>query len=594
MRLVAAFSLGLLLLGTGLPATSASYPRAPSWSDALWATPPAANWMSVGGSIQQQHYSALTSITKANVKNLSQAWMTHLDGSCVAAKCSAEATPLVYNGVMYVVTGNDDVFALDATNGTHLWTYLSHIPQNMTSVCCGWDARGLAMGEGKIFVAQLDGNVVALDQSTGQIVWKTPNLRWQDGTGMTAAPAYYKGLVYVGSTGGEYGYRGSITAYNARTGNRVWRFYTVPEPGDIGSWSWPNDETWKVGGATVWDAPSIDPATGILYFSTGNASPTGDRLPGDDLFSSSIVALDAMTGTYKWHFQMVHHDQWDFDCPSPVVVFDPIVNGNARSAVAEACKTGWVYELDRGANGTPLIPGNIVEQPVEQSSNKHTAKTQPIVTGDPMVPHCADPVDFPSLAPDGKPFKFGCIFAAYDNTQFVAQAPGGPGGNNWAPMSWNPQTNMLYSCAIVTSAAKEAIALPFVPGEHYNPARTDNGIWPFKYGYGGTLSAYNVATNKIAWQIKTPPGEPCWGGSLSTAGGLVFWGHNTGVIEADDAATGAPLWKQQLLYGADAPPMTYSVRGKQYVAIFDGGSWFMNNRGARTPQGDAVYAFALK
>lgn len=592
MRLFGAFITAAVLMLLVAASTAAAPPKAPAWNAALYATPPTDNWMAVGGDVQQQHYSALTAINAGNVGRLAQSWTTHLDGSGVEPRNSQEATPLEYAGVLYIITGNDDVFALDATSGTHLWTYHANLPQEMTSVCCGWVSRGLGMGDGKIFVSQLDGNVVALDQSTGAVVWKTANMRWQDGSGMTSAPLYYKGLVYVGSTGGEFDIRGSITAYDATTGMRVWRFFTIPQPGEIGSGSWPQNDEWKTGGATVWDSPSVDPTTGTMYFTTSNPSPTGARAKGDDLFSSSILALDAMTGTYRWHFQMVHHDIWDFDCPSPTVVFDATYGGTLHHGVAEACKTGWLYEFDR-SNGQPLIPGGIVEQPVDQAPNGTTSSTQPFPQGDAVVPHCAQPIDFPSLAPDGKPFKFGCIFGGYDTTQYVAQAPGGPGGVNWPPVSWNPQTNMIYVCAIVTEAAKISAPVPFVPGRTITSARTANAIYPYHYGYGGTFTALNVATDKIAWQIKTPPGEPCYSGSLSTAGNLVLWGHNNGDFEADDAASGKTLWKISLPNGADAPAIAYAVHGKEYVAILDGGSWFTNDRGAKNAHGDSVYAFAL-
>ena len=209
---------------------------------------PNGNWISTGGNLFNERYSPLNQINTSTAANLKQAWVTHLDGSGSAAKYSAEGTPLVYNGIMYIVTGNDDVFALDATTGNHLWTYLSHTDQTNSTVCCGWDARGVAMGAGKIYVAQLDGSLVALDQLTGGVVWRSVNARWQEGYTMTMSPTYYNGLVYVGVSGAEFGARASETAYDANTGNRVWRFYAVPQPGDIGAGTWPANNEWETGG----------------------------------------------------------------------------------------------------------------------------------------------------------------------------------------------------------------------------------------------------------------------------------------------------------------------------------------------------------
>ena len=246
---------------TVVTASTASTGVAPAFTAAQLSAQPGADWISVGGNIQNQRYSTLNSINTGNVAGLKPAWSTNLDGSGVAKKYSQEATPLVYNGVMYISTGNDDVFALDATTGAHLWTFHSNIDQNNKTVCCGWDSRGVALGDGKVFVAQLDGYLTALDQTTGNVVWKVQNVRWQDGATMTMAPTYYNGMVYVGMSGGEFGARGSETAYDATTGAQKWRFFTVPGPGDIGSGTWPSNTEWQTGGATVWNNPSIDPAT---------------------------------------------------------------------------------------------------------------------------------------------------------------------------------------------------------------------------------------------------------------------------------------------------------------------------------------------
>ena len=281
----------------------------------------AADWATNGGDYGQTRYSALKEVTTKNVRRLKMKWHIHLNGSGVESKYKGEGTPLVYKGIMYTVTGAGDVFAIDATNGTILWQYSAQLPQAMNTVCCGWGHRGLALGDGKVYLARLDATLVALSQQTGRTVWSVSNGNWQDGYTMTMAPLYYNGLVIVGVSGGEYGARGSVTAYDARDGHLVWRFNTVPAPGQPGAGTWPAGPEWMTGGATVWNTPSVDPKTGLLYFTTGNAYPWSNRGPGDDLYTASFVAVNAMTGAYAWHYQVVHHDIWDYDCSSNTVLF---------------------------------------------------------------------------------------------------------------------------------------------------------------------------------------------------------------------------------------------------------------------------------
>ena len=277
-------ALGMTRAGAGAEAVSIT--AAPAFTAAQLDATPGADWIANGGSINNQRYSSLNQITASNVSGLKEAWHIHLNGSGVASKYSAEATPLVYKGVMYIATGNDDAFALDATTGQQLWEYQSHIDQTINTACCGWDNRGLGLGGGLVFSAQLDGNLVALDQMTGGVVWKVPVFNWKEGVTLTSAPLYYNGVVYVGSTGGEYGFRGSITAYNATNGNYLWRFFTVPQPGDIGGQTWaPGPLGFATGGATVWNTPSVDPSQNMIVFTTGNAAPWASRGPGREPLS---------------------------------------------------------------------------------------------------------------------------------------------------------------------------------------------------------------------------------------------------------------------------------------------------------------------
>src|SRR5581483_5223840 len=377
---------GSLATSASSTTTAAAINLAPSFTPQKLSTDPSTDWITNGGAVNNQRYSTLNQINSSNVGSLKQVWHIHLN-SGKAAKYSAEATPIVYDGVMYMVTGNDDAFALDATTGQQLWEYKSNIDQTISTACCGWDNRGLAIGEGLVYDAQLDGNLVALNQQNGQIVWKVPVFNWREGVTLTSAPLYYNGVVYVGSTGGEFGFRGSVSAYNATNGNFLWRFFTVPQPGDIGGQTWAAGPLgFGTGGATVWNTPSVDPVQNMIVFSTGNAAPWSSRGPGQNLFTSSYVALNATTGQLKWWYQTVHHDIWDYDCPAPTVQFDITINGALRNAIAEPCKTGWVYELDR-TTGAPLI--GIPEKKVPQDKAQNTWPTQPYPVGQAFDSQCA-------------------------------------------------------------------------------------------------------------------------------------------------------------------------------------------------------------
>jgi quinohemoprotein ethanol dehydrogenase len=534
---------------------------------------PAGNeWLTIGGDWHNTRYSTLAQIDRSNVKNLKGAWVTHL-GSGIGAKYSLEATPIVKDGVMYVVTGNDDVFALDAKTGALIWEHRSGIDQNISTVCCGWDNRGVAVGEGKVFLGYLDGSFGALDLRSGAEVWKAQLARWQDGYTITSAPLYHNGMVSSGISGGDRQARGFLAALDAGTGREKWRFWAVPAPGEFGSETWPspNDpdparaNAWKRGGAAIWQTPAIDPELGLIYFSTGQPGPqaigVGAERPGDNLFSSSIVAV-TFEGKYAWHFQQVHHDLWDFDCPSPVILFEQVYDGVPRKGIAEACKTGWIYILDR-TNGRPLI--GIDEKPVEQEPRNATAATQPIPVGDAVMPQCPQPLE-------GWVTK--CIFGALWDVPTL-MSPGGNGGVNWAPMAYSPRTGYFYATAADRPASRIA------PGS--------GKIAPPAIGakYGGTLTAVDSRTNRIVWQKRMPFSIGQGSGALVTASDLLFHGEPDGHFQAYDARTGELLWQWQTGAGADAPAITYEIDGVQYVAIAVGG---VATQTAST-NGDMIWVF---
>jgi quinohemoprotein ethanol dehydrogenase len=545
--------------------------------DRLLQSPVGKDWVTNGGNLTNQRYSTLKQIDTSNVKQLKGAWMTRLKGSGAAGKYSFEASPLVKDGVMYVITGNDDVFALRAKTGEILWEYWSGIDQQISTVCCGWVNRGLAMGEGLLFFGQLDANVVAMDMKTGKVAWKTPIEKWENGYTITSAPLYFDGIVYSGISGGEFGVRGRLTALDAKTGAILWRSYTLPGPGEFGSDTWPpgTDHAMR-GGATIWNTPALDPELGLVYFVAGNCGPDydGASREGDNLFCASMIALKAKTGEYVWHFQQVHHDIWDYDAASPVVLFDTVINGQPRKGIAEAGRTGWVYILDR-TNGKPLI--GIEERPVPQEPRQKTAKTQPYPVGDATVPQCAD------VLPGYD--KAGCIFAGFWETPVLIQ-PSGGGGTNWAPVPYSPDTGYFYVPGTVRTSAFTRYDKKYVLGKRYTGGTQ---AAPIGSPMSGTFTAIDSKTNKIAWQHKTPYRIGTGGGSTVTAGGLVFRGEPDGNVLALDAKTGEELWRFQTGFGADAPPVVYEVDGEQYVAIATGG-----NQQSGGAYGDAVWSFSLK
>jgi quinohemoprotein ethanol dehydrogenase len=569
---------------------------APAFSSTELASAPKRDWITNGGSISNDRYSPLSEIDTSNVGRLKGLWHVHLK-SGTTSKYSGEAQPLVYDGVIYTITGADDVFAVDARTGKTKWAYRANLDQKISTVCCGWTSRGVAIGDGKVYVGQLDGKLVALDQSTGKVAWSTQVARWQDGYTITSAPLYYDGRVYTGVSGGEYLIRGRVTAFDAKSGKELWRFYTIPGRGEVGHDTWPaTGDAWTRGGAPVWQTPAVDPNLGLLYVSTGNAAPDADgrARAGDNLFASSIVAIDAKTGTYKWHFQEVHHDVWDYDATSPVVLFDVNVGGKVRHGIAEPCKTGWLYLLDR-TNGKPLF--GIPERPVPQDPVQHTAKTQPFPSNAPFSPHTVSAQQLKEIqalvdatAPKGKAPKVVAapIFTppAGAGTTIPAVAPGPQGGTNWPPTSYNPKTQLFYVCG-------QAGASSYTYGE--NPPKSekqgtlDFGSIPTATGFGknaGTFTAIAADGGRIAWQQKWA--DSCYSGSATTGGNLVFVGRNTGELQAYDAPSGDRLWSFQTGAGANAPATVFELDGKEVIAFYAAGSSL-----AGSAHGDDLWLFGL-
>jgi quinohemoprotein ethanol dehydrogenase len=555
-----------------------------------------ANWITNGGSTRNDRFSTLDEINTENVSELKGDWMTKIGANATAAKFSAEGQALEYEGTIYISDGADDVFALDASSGEILWTYEPHLPPDPLGevICCGWDSRGVAIGEGMVFVSQLNGDQVALDQETGKVDWSTNIEKAREGFSITSAPLYYNGKVYVGGSGGEYGIRGRLSALNAKTGKIEWRFYTTPGPGEVGHDTWPKGtDAWKHGGASIWNTPTVNPKTKTVFFSTSNASPwVGDEREGENLFTASIVALDSETGKYKWHYQMVHHDLWDFDAPSPTVLMDGEMNGKMVEAVGEPEKTGWVYLLDQ-KTGKPVYP--IPEVKVPQDPSQKTWPTQPEPTMPPFSPEMASPeavknAEAAVASSKPRPKIVGSkVFTpqSSDPSQINLGANSATGGNNWPPSSYDPEKNMYVVCSL--SGALGLVVPPkpqqYKEGENYIGSDT---VVASGFNVEGHVTAYDMSTGKIAWQNNLK-GESCYSGAVTTAGGLVFVGHNDGDLVAYDVETGKELWSFQTGAGANTTVTPFEDEGEEKIAIYAGG-----NSLAATAHGENFWVFSLK
>ncbi len=554
-----------------------------------------ANWITNGGSTTNDRFSTLDEVNTENVKELKGDWVAKIGKNATAAKFSAEGTALAYEGTIYASDGGDNVYAMDAGTGEILWTYEPHLPPDPLGevVCCGWDNRGVAIGDGMVFVSQLNGNEVALDQSTGKVKWQTNVEKANKGFSITSAPLYWNGRVYVGGSGGEYGIRGRLTALDANTGKMDWRFWTTPSPKETGGDTWPDNGSYKEGGASIWNTPTVNPETGMLYFSTSNASPwLGASREGENLFTASIVALDAETGKYKWHYQMVHHDIWDFDAPSPTVLFKGEMNGEEVEAVGEPEKTGWVYLLDQ-KTGKPIYP--IPEVKVPQDPAQKTWPTQPEPTMPPFSPLKATPeaVENAQAGVAGQkpePKVVGSkIFTPMSTDPNVINLPANSasGGNNWPPSSYNPEANTYVVCSL---AGALGLVVPKKEPKFVQGKNTVGSEIVVSSGFNveGFLTAYDMSTGKIKWQDKFPE-ESCYSGAVTTAGGLVFVGHNNGDFVAYDIETGKELWSFQTGAGANTTATVFEDEGEEKIAIYAGG-----NSLAATPHGENFWVFSLK
>jgi quinohemoprotein ethanol dehydrogenase len=546
------------------------------------------DWRYYGQDLYNSRFQNIDQINPTNVSQLKPAWTFHT-GVLGDPNMSMEMTPLVINGVMYITTGDDDVFALNPTTGVQIWHYKpTDMPKISTlPVCCNNDNRGVAYGDGMVFDARLDGNLVALNANTGVVVWKTQVDVAANGAGMTLAPQYIGASagtipeVIVGVTGGEFGVRGHLDAYAPATGKLLWRFWTT----DPATWA---GTSWQHGGASVWGTPTYDPTLNMVYFSTGNAFPwpyAGNRA-GTNLFATSIVALDATSGELQWFFQETHHDMWDFDGPQPTI----LLSYNGVPALEHTSKTGYMWILDR-ASGEPLTPYDEVAIPPTPANAAFQLPwpTQPVSSIESLTPHQA------TALPTG--VTAAPMWTTVGPTPQVFQ-PFYGGGMEWPPAAYSPRTKMIYSHANYIAADAGVTNDPATnyacPGG--NIGVTHVATCGFLGGSvpgvnHGVYGAVNLTTGTVAWTIPILTTTPDSG--MTVAGDLVFFGDSTGIFYAVSAATGEILWVFDAktvpnVGGGNASAAIYEIKGVEYVAYGFGGE-----PGNSFDLGDAVIAFAL-
>lgn len=513
------------------------------------------NWLLPNGDYQQTRYFPGKQINSGNVAKLKPAFVFQ-----TAVVDSMETAPIVVNGVMFITTSFDHVYALDAATGQEYWHY-KHKLGDTSTYCCGPNNKGVAVEGDRLFMGTLDGKLIALDTKTGKLLWSTDIADPEKGYSETMAPTVADGKVLIGTNGGEYGIRGFVKAFDSATGKLLWTFNTVPEKGHEGVWATTdatgkdlhrdiaaekaefakNSDFYKTLGGGVWMTPAIDRETKTVFFVVGNPSPDlyGAERPGDNLYTDSMVAVDLNTGAYKWHFQYVPHDVWDLDAVSPPILVNvKDKSGKMIPGVIHGGKTGHVYIHDRRDGSLIRFSQAMVPQ-----ENMWSLPT-----------------------PEG-----------------TRMLPGANGGVEWSPMAFNPSTHYSY-----------AVNLHQPMTYHVQASKYPNGkLWlggAFKNVPGeeqwGNVTAVNIDTGKIAWQAKTD--QPMIGGALTTAGNLVFAGEGNGLFKAYDAKTGKVLWHFQCGAGVNAPPVSYMINGKQYIAVAAGGNSQLNFK-----RGNSIMVFAL-
>jgi alcohol dehydrogenase (cytochrome c) len=521
------------------------------------------NVLTYGMGYHQHRYSTLKQIDKTNIKRLVPVWNLSLDN-----QWGEQAQPLVYNGVMYVTNARATV-AVDLASGRQLWrTPVDWLPETPRVVCCGVSNKGAAILNGKLFRTTLDAHVVALDMKTGKEIWKTKAAEWKDGYSMTVAPQIADGVLITGISGAEFGIRGFIDGWDPETGKQLWRRYTIPARGEKGNETWAQDtNAWEIGGGSSWITGSYDPELDLTYWGVGNPAPWASQSrPGDNLFTSSVLALRPKTGEVVWHYQFTPNDPFDFDANWEMILADIDVEGAKRKVLMQLNRNGFLYVLDR-ANGQ-LIAANPYEK-------VNWATHIDLKTGRPVETDVATKV------------RAG---------EQVEMWPSTRGGKNWPHAAYNPETGLLYANTMHRGGIyKHLETKPYVAGQRYQ--FIENRPTPVQPGEAiGHVDAIDPLTGKPRWRAPLTD-HPHWSAMLATGSGLLFTGKMTGEFIALDADSGKTLWQFQTGSGVNAMPITFTQNGRQYVTVLSGvgGLWWNAARQqlSNVPQGGSVWTFAL-
>lgn len=500
----------------------------------LLVHPPGANWPSYNGDYSGRRYSSLSQINTDNVSQLRAEWVFHTQNTNWL-----ETTPVVVNGMMFVTEAND-AYALDARTGRVVWHHSRPVSEGLIDDASRHLSRGVAVWHDRVYMETDNAHLLCLDARSGNQIWDVAYADWNKNYGATSAPLIVKDKVLVGTSGGDDGVRGFVAAYDAASGKLAWRLWTIPEPGEFGSDSWPG-KMYLRGGGTTWMPGTYDPELNLIYWGTSNPAPdfNDDVRPGDDLYTDCLLALDPDTGKLKWHFQFTPHDLFDYDAVETPMLIDTAYRGEERKILVEANRNGYLYVLDR-TNGKFLSAIPFVEK-------LNWAK---------------------GIDPKGRPIRSG-IRPMPTGTRVC---PGYSGATNWYAPSYSESTHMVYflaleECETYFSGPTEI----FHEGKEYYstgvkhiPGETSQKI----------LLAYSVDTGTFVWKYPQTGRGHSSGGTMSTAGGLLFFGDDAASFEAVDAQSGRPLWHFNTGQDMSASPMTYAVDGKQYVAIAAGSDVF--------------------
>jgi alcohol dehydrogenase (cytochrome c) len=487
------------------------------------------NWVSYNGDYSGQRFSSLRGINTSNVSQLRASWIFHSENSS-----RLEVTPTVFNGVMYVTAANT-VTALDARTGRTLWTHERPVSKGLLDDAAGHINRGVGLWRDRVYMETDNAHLLCMDSRSGKVLWDVEYADAKKGYGATSSPLVVKDEVIVGTSGGDSGVRGFLAAFETTTGKLRWKFWTIPAPGERGSESWPGD-AYLHGGATTWLPGTYDPDLNTLYWTTSNPAPdfVGDSRPGDDLYAACVLALDPDTGRLKWYFQFTPHDLFDYDATETPVLVDAREGGRDRKLLVQANRNGFLYILDR-TNGKFLKATRFLKEVTWATGID--ANGRPITSG--KIP-----------SPEG-----------------TRICPGIEGATNWYSPSYSPVTQLFYFMAFENCNLFFSKASKFVDGQTYYATgtrriRTEN--------QQKVLLAYSVPGGESIWRYPQVGKGDSWGGTMSTAGGLVFFGDDAGSFAAVDARSGRPLWEFNTGDTIHASPMSYEVDGTQYVAIAAG------------------------